>query len=694
VTELFVLTDGNPLFLEEMIRQLTESTSEAPTDENTPVPPNLSPTEAIRELVARRVSRLHEDVIYLLQAGAVAGPDFDAEIVAEAADLRPDQRLDALDRAEESRLLRRVGEADERYAFSHALVREAIYRELLRGRRVRYHHKIAIATERAHGGEGESSVNELAHHFYMGSAVADADKAFFYCMAAGERATRLLAFEEAVGHYSRSLEVAEQFAEHDLSCQCDALIALGEAQNRAGDAGCANATFERAAALAKQLDDADRLATVALLAGPLELVGIVSADAELVRLLEETIAALPGQDSHLRSMVTARLSIVLVYASGVPGRRVRARALALNSESVSMARRLGDRNALGFALHARMHLLWGIAPAPERLASATELESVASDEGDELLILHAHMWRIRELLAQGDVDAVNDEVARIVVRNTGPMHPAAKSHSYNVQAMMAIVEGDFETAERLGGQAMEVTEVQTEVALRFYCALMLWTWWQRGDLSIVREAVAHAPMDYPVARAARALVHAEAGETEDALTDLHALAELGWDNVADDLEGASAAMAAAACGAIGSRARDHARDIYEHLRPYAGTAVVFRAPAPGCVGPADQFLGLLASAMGNQALAEVHFEAALRLARRMRSAPFTAAAEVELARALRQRRLEGAGERVAVLLRSGEEAAVRMGLHRLAQRAAHPGRTSRGPGGFREAQRWAWETAT
>ena len=108
------------------------------------MPPDLEPPEAIRELVARRVSRLPEDVIYLLQAAAVSGQECEASIVAEAAALSPDQQLDAFDRAEESRLLRRVGGlVRDRYAFTHALVRDAIYGELLRGRRVRYHHKIA-----------------------------------------------------------------------------------------------------------------------------------------------------------------------------------------------------------------------------------------------------------------------------------------------------------------------------------------------------------------------------------------------------------------------------------------------------------------------------------------------------------------------------------------------------------------------
>ena len=192
VPQLFRLTDGNPLFLDELLRQIGYSDSAGSGEGDAPVPPNLAPPEAIRELVARRVSRLPEDVIYLLQAAAVAGPECEAAIVAEAAELTPDQGLDAFDRAEESRLLRRISEIGDRYAFSNALVRDAIYGELLRGRRVRYHHKIAVATERTHADTIDRYVNELAHHYYMGAALADADKAIDYCAAAGEQALQAL----------------------------------------------------------------------------------------------------------------------------------------------------------------------------------------------------------------------------------------------------------------------------------------------------------------------------------------------------------------------------------------------------------------------------------------------------------------------------------------------------------------------
>jgi DNA-binding SARP family transcriptional activator/tetratricopeptide (TPR) repeat protein len=679
VPQLCRLTDGNPLFLDELLRQFGYREAEQSEEGHAPVPPTLSPTEAIRELVARRVSRLPEDVIYLLQAAAVAGPECEAGIVAEAAELTAEQRLDAFDRAEESRLLQRVGQdMRDRYLFTHTLVRDAIYGELLRGRRVRYHHKIAVATERAHADDLDTYVNELAHHFYMGAALADADKARHYCQAAGERALRLLAFEAAADHFERSLEVAEQFGPPDSAARCDVLIALAEAQNRAGDTAPANANFERAAALARSMGDPERLAAAALRAGPLSYLGIVRANEEQVQLMEEALVALPAEDTHLRAMVTARLGLVIVYSTDVPASGSLMRSLALSNDAVAMARRLADRAALGYALNARMHALWGIEPAAERLATGTELGEIADEIGDEVLALHGHMWRIRELLAQGDVDAVNEEIARFRARETGPVHPLEAAFVINVAAMMALLAGDSETAEQLGQQALEVAEGHNELALNFFGALMMWTWWQRGELAAPDSAydklMAQISVRYHSAPASRALAHAEAGDTEEALNHLRSLSAIDWHTIADDQsEGVSMAMAAAACGVIGAAAGPYAARMYEVMRPYAGTVIVVRAPAAACMGPADHYLGLLAGTLGDLALAEVHHEAALRLARRMESPPFVVAAEVELARTLRRRRRNGDEERVVMLLRHAEESALRLGLHRLAQLAAEPG---------------------
>ena len=79
---------------------------------------------------------------------------------------------------------------------------------------------------------------------------------------------------------------------------------------------------------------------------------------------------------------------------------------------------------------------------------------------------------------------------------------------------MALLAGDFETAQQLGQRALHVAEGHDELALSFYGALMMWTWWQRGDLGApggtFRQVLAQAPDRVPHRSAALALVHAEA----------------------------------------------------------------------------------------------------------------------------------------------------------------------------------------
>ena len=152
-----------------------------------------------------------------------------------------------------------------------------------------------------------------------------------------------------------------------------------------------------------------------------------------------------------------------------------------------MARRLGDRPALGYALNARMSALWGVKPGAERLATAVELGEVAEEVGDELLALHGHMWRLRELLVRGDVDAVKVEIARFEQQERGPVHPLEISFSCNVTAVMALIEGNFDAAEQAARQAMAVAQGYNPLVRPFFASLMWWTWWQRGAFATHHE---------------------------------------------------------------------------------------------------------------------------------------------------------------------------------------------------------------
>ena len=162
-----------------------------------------------------------------------------------------------------------------------------------------------------------------------------------YARQAGEHAMSVFAYEEAVGHYERALQALARHGAGDARQRGELLLALGEAQTRAGAFPQAQATFQHAAALARTLyargareHGARLLARAALGFGEW---AFIMAAPPLLALLEEALALLGDEDSPLRAQVLSRLASALYYFPQAAERR-----LALGRLAVDMARRLGD----------------------------------------------------------------------------------------------------------------------------------------------------------------------------------------------------------------------------------------------------------------------------------------------------------------------------------------------------------------
>src|SRR5262249_46798745 len=144
-------------------------------------------------------------------------------------------------------------------------------------------------------------------------------KALQYAIQAGERATALLAYEEAVTQYERALQLLPLQSSTETQ-RCELLLALGSALAKAGETKKARETYRQAAAIARTLRARQGPGSaVSLLArAALEFAGrgdlIIRFDQSLVSLLEEALVALPGQDSALRVTVLARLATALYFS--------------------------------------------------------------------------------------------------------------------------------------------------------------------------------------------------------------------------------------------------------------------------------------------------------------------------------------------------------------------------------------------
>ena len=265
-------TEGNPFFVREVIRHLTE-TEKLQRQEGrwqTRLPAReLGITQGVREVVGMRLGRLGEETGKVLRVAAVVGAEFDPPMVQEVGGFTEEALLSALDEATSARLVLEVPGAALRYRFAHAIVRATLHDELTSARRTALHRRVATAIEALHAGVHDEYLPALAYHWARAATGPDdAARAVDYAARAGARALTLLANDEAVTYYRQALGLLTvAHGLRDEPRRVELLIALGEAQRRAGDAGHRETLLE-AARLARARGDAQALALAAVANSP------------------------------------------------------------------------------------------------------------------------------------------------------------------------------------------------------------------------------------------------------------------------------------------------------------------------------------------------------------------------------------------------------------------------------------------
>jgi tetratricopeptide (TPR) repeat protein len=223
VEAVYRQTEGNPLFVTEVVRLLVQEGS------LTPQPPlHLSDgegetargrggeawtvriPEGVREVIGRRLDRLSERCNQTLTIASVIGREFTLEQLKPLIeDMSEDRLLEVLEEALAARIIEELPRTVGRYQFTHALIQETLVEELTTTRRVRLHARIAQVLEELYGDEAEAHAAELAHHFAEAQTVLGTEKLVRYSLIAGERALATYAWEEALSHFQRGLAAKE-----------------------------------------------------------------------------------------------------------------------------------------------------------------------------------------------------------------------------------------------------------------------------------------------------------------------------------------------------------------------------------------------------------------------------------------------------------------------------------------------------
>ena len=181
-------TEGNPLFLREIVRFLEQQgVFSAPLSA---LPPAIRIPEGVKEVIGRRLNLLSAACNELLALASVIGRDFALDLLQQVTGrLGDDSLLDALDEGVAAHVIEETTEGH--YQFTHNLIRMTLYDELRTARRRSLHRAVGKAIEALHRADVDAFLPELARHFHVAGDIDRGDPLRDACRTARRRAAGL-----------------------------------------------------------------------------------------------------------------------------------------------------------------------------------------------------------------------------------------------------------------------------------------------------------------------------------------------------------------------------------------------------------------------------------------------------------------------------------------------------------------------
>ena len=623
VAAIYEETEGNPLFVGEIVRLLSAEGSLAGE-----TAPRIVIPQSIRDVISRRLRRLSDGCLSLLTVASVLGREFSLATLAHAAGATEDDVLDTLDEAMRERVVTDVPGVPTELRFAHVLIRDTLYEDLTTARRIRLHRQAVQALEELYGEGSSIALTELAHHSIAGS---DFPRGVRYARGAADRALELLAYEEAARLYETALETLELSDPADHRTHCELLLELGDAQGKAGNTPEAKETLLAATSLARSSGLPEHLARAALSYGGRFPWLRAGDDRRLIPLLEEALAGLGEDESQLRVRLLARLAGALRDEPSLEPRS------SLSREAVAIARRLGDVDTIGYALVSLTTATW--SPEIEDLVPyVDEIGRLAEQTGD-LERMFQWGW-LQHIICMnlGDIAGAEElaEQHRALVQEL--KQQSQQWYSTVMRSLFPLLRGEFARAEQLADEAFQIgRRAQSWDAAFSHRTLLFAVRREQGRLEEVDQLMQDAIDDFPGYRSFRclaALIDCELGREDAARTHFDELAAERFRALPRDGEWVfNLSVLAEVATYLGDR--PGARTLYDLLLPYAQRNATLTGEIS--IGSVSRYLGLLAAVLERWDDARHHFEEALEMNERMNAWLWLAHTQQDYGRLLLER---------------------------------------------------------
>lgn len=444
--------EGNPLFVEEVLRTLIEEGTLTRDDGAWRVTRMVDVTEipdTLQGVLTARIDRLDESMKRVVQIAAVVGRVFQRYVLDRVVD---DSSMldDCLAQLQIAQIIReRSPEPEPEYIFKHILTQEAAYQSLLSHQRKAYHRRVADALARLFWERGEEYAGLVAAHYERAEAWP---RALLYLKRAGDAARTSFAIREAIDYYSRALQVASQLGD---AAELDQQLLLFEARGH---------LLGRLANVERALEDYEQMHELA------ESVGDKKAE---LRALNEIGALQAGRHDFVR-------------------------AADYFSQALALARQIGDQAGIADSLNRLGSFYFNTGKPEEAKNCHREALEISRVLGDNAL-LAASLDGLGQIdLLRGRIRASLDKYSQIADLRRRLGDQAGLMEALNSLAAACIWLGEYKQAANACEEALsfvsKVGNLPVVPSLQTYLAI---SYLNRGELGKAGE---HLQMGLSVAR--------------------------------------------------------------------------------------------------------------------------------------------------------------------------------------------------
>jgi hypothetical protein len=655
------MTGGNPFFIIETLRHLTERGVIDPDAGRWASPPFevFGLPSAITDLIEQRLGRLPTPSSAILRPASVLGQHFDVPVLSQVVDMPQLAVIEALEPVVAARLITAEGPGADRFEFSHSLVRHAILDGVGLSHRARIHWRAGEAIASVSGANLQPWMGEIARHFAAGVHAGDPLAAIRANVEAGQLALSTLAFEEAAARFVTATGLLDTPGVVDDRLAYAAWMGLGQASGAVGDGGPQRAAYLQAVAIARRQRWAHRFAGAAIGFATYSIGGgrSVQDPPTAMALVDEALAALadsPTVDRCLLLTIQVVRGVAREESAGP-------RELAASIDRLALA--VDDPAVAAAAALARAWTLIGTA-LPDELADAAACAMAPVDHPLARRFLNLFTVPVLPIPALQRGDREGFEAIRDGLASEPEVRSSAHASAYVTtwDAAVALCRGRFDDVERLHATSsmaewpvwQSIGQYQADVAH-----------YERGTQPNGRPAAAAYVSSAPhsvTARTTLALLHAQAGDHLEArrqveiLRQVRPLDQLGW--------GAPRALRQLAELAVRVDDADLAADLLPVLSDYGGQLLV-SFTGMTIDGAADRAIGQVLVALGRVDEAIGRYAAAAALEECFGAEALAVRTAYWHAHALRRRGAPGDDEAADDLLRHASSLAHRLGMAQL-----------------------------